>query len=106
MLGYASLLDQSLQQQMRARMHLGCHARRTFPNAIGKAKGERQSFVGDQLLSYRDASSLALRRPFDRCAAYSCCGMHSQPRDDPRASGTRGDYTQQGGWIAGGMHRS
>ncbi|BDA44347.1 Actin-related protein 6 [Coccomyxa sp. Obi] len=39
---------------------------RVFPNAIGRAKGERQSFVGDQLLSYRDASSLVLRRPFDR----------------------------------------
>lgn len=40
--------------------------RRVFPNAVGRAKGERQSFVGDQLLSYRDASSLVLRRPFDR----------------------------------------
>ncbi|EIE26065.1 Actin/actin-like protein [Coccomyxa subellipsoidea C-169] len=39
---------------------------RVFPNAIGRAKGERQSFVADQLLSYRDASSLVLKRPFDR----------------------------------------
>jgi len=37
-----------------------------FPNATGKAKGERAVFVGDQLLEDRDLSSLALRRPLDR----------------------------------------
>jgi len=39
---------------------------RVFPNATGKAKGERAVFVGDQLLEDRDLSSLALRRPLDR----------------------------------------
>jgi actin-related protein len=39
---------------------------RIFPNAVGRAKGERQSFIGDNILMYKDASSLTLRRPFDR----------------------------------------
>ena len=42
---------------------------RLFPNAVGRSKGERQSFVGEQITSYPDASSLSLRRPFDRCPA-------------------------------------
>ncbi|CAK0737465.1 hypothetical protein CVIRNUC_000917 [Coccomyxa viridis] len=37
-----------------------------FPNAVGRSKGERQSFVGEQITSYPDASSLSLKRPFDR----------------------------------------
>ncbi|KAK9828010.1 hypothetical protein WJX81_008549 [Elliptochloris bilobata] len=37
-----------------------------FPNATGKAKGERTVYVGDQLLEDRDLSSLALRRPLER----------------------------------------
>ena len=39
---------------------------RVFPNAVGRSKGERQSFVGEQIVSYPDASSLSLKRPFDR----------------------------------------
>lgn len=42
---------------------------RLFPNAVGRSKGERQSFVGEQIPSYPDASSLSLKRPFDRCPA-------------------------------------
>ena len=44
---------------------------RLFPNAVGRSKGERQSFVGEQITSYPDASSLSLKRPFDRCPAHA-----------------------------------
>ena len=44
---------------------------RVFPNATGKAKGDRTVYVGDQLLEERDLSSLALRRPLDRRAPAS-----------------------------------
>lgn len=44
---------------------------RLFPNAVGRSKGERQSFVGDQIVGYPDASSLSLKRPFDRWQALS-----------------------------------
>ena len=43
-----------------------CACYRLFPNAVGRSKGERQSFVGDQIVGYPDASSLSLKRPFDR----------------------------------------
>lgn len=38
-----------------------------FPNAVGKVKGEKQSYVGDQLVEGVDISSISLRRPADRC---------------------------------------
>ena len=47
--------------------HIASHQHcRVFPNAVGRSKGERQSFVGEQIVSYPDASSLSLKRPFDR----------------------------------------
>jgi len=65
---------------------------RVFPNATGKAKGERAVFVGDQLLEDRDLSSLALRRPLDRRGpaplARRCPGRVRQRSRPPRSSGS------------------
>lgn len=71
-----SCISLSCQQRSYRDTYKHMLACRVFPNAIGRAKGERQSFVGDQLLSYRDASSLVLRRPFDRSGPVNTC-LHS-----------------------------
>ena len=58
---------------------------RVFPNATGKAKGDRTVYIGDQLLEDRDLSSLALRRPLDRRAP---------PPAAPLSSGARSALVQ------------
>jgi hypothetical protein len=37
-----------------------------FPNCTAKAKGERQVFVGQQLLEARELGGMVVRRPIDR----------------------------------------
>jgi hypothetical protein len=37
-----------------------------FPNCTAKAKGERQVYVGQQLLEARELGGMVLRRPIDR----------------------------------------
>lgn len=54
---------------------------RVFPNAVGRSKGERQSFVGEQIVSYPDASSLSLKRPFDRYETLKCSMIAHQTRN-------------------------
>eukprot|EP00879_Flechtneria_rotunda_P029212 GHRR01031497.1.p1 GENE.GHRR01031497.1~~GHRR01031497.1.p1 ORF type:complete len:308 (+),score=128.15 GHRR01031497.1:281-1204(+) len=40
--------------------------RLVFPNSTGKAKGERQLYVADQLLEARELGGMVVRRPHDR----------------------------------------
>ena len=42
------------------------YAYRVFPNCTARAKGVRQSLVGQQLLDKHDVSALRARRPCDR----------------------------------------
>jgi len=37
-----------------------------FPNCTAKAKGERQVYVGQQLLEARELGGMVVRRPIDR----------------------------------------
>jgi hypothetical protein len=39
---------------------------RVFPNCTAKAKGERQVYVGQQLLEARELGGMVVRRPIDR----------------------------------------
>lgn len=45
--------------------HTGC-AYRVFPNCTARAKGVRQTLVGQQLLDKHDVSAIRARRPCDR----------------------------------------
>lgn len=40
--------------------------RSVFPNCTAKAKGERQVYVGQQLLEARELGGMVVRRPIDR----------------------------------------
>jgi hypothetical protein len=42
---------------------------RVFPNCTAKAKGERQVYVGQQLLEARELGGMVVRRPIDRVSA-------------------------------------
>jgi hypothetical protein len=47
--------------------------RRVFPNCTAKAKGERQVYVGQQLLEARELGGMVVRRPIDRVGTHRHC---------------------------------
>jgi actin-related protein 6 len=44
---------------------------RLFPNSLARIKGEKRTFVADELGSARDLSSISYRSPFDRVSLLS-----------------------------------
>lgn len=41
-------------------------SRRMIPNCTAKVKGERQGYIADTVLAFKDVLSLVVRRPIDR----------------------------------------
>jgi hypothetical protein len=66
--------------------HLHTRACSVFPNCTAKAKGERQVYVGQQLLEARELGGMVLRRPCDRV---SCRQLLLGVLRSPRCHETR-----------------
>lgn len=47
-----------------------------FPNCTAKAKGERQVYVGQQLLEARELGGMVVRRPIDRVGGSTATTTH------------------------------